>query len=124
MKSTPITARAIHTLMETFKSPKTKTWHEIMKTNILPEFNMFFQLNFDPDIYDCIAGAKLMAYLGFVLPENVVMAVVQKDKLYENTIEVEAMLKKYNDIVQGLSMPQVSTDISNYQSEGLFRIRN
>lgn len=77
----------------------------------MSEHSVHFAENFNMQTYDCIAGAELMEYLGFPLPEEVSLTAIQKDRLHDDMIAVQQMLRAYNEIIHTLTIPQVRSFI-------------
>lgn len=78
-----------------------------MGNGILAEQGLHFAINLDYQIFECIAGAEILEYMAFELPENIRFAALQKDGLFANIILVTKMLEECNDVVEKLSVSQV-----------------
>lgn len=114
--------------MDKLKSKKSFTWHDIMGNNIMSELSIHFTLNFNTDIFHCIAGAELMEELGYDLPECIVNAAIQRFRLKADEEAVETMIERYNEIVKSLRPAQLHflrdliREIEIYIQPGLSRI--
>lgn len=103
-----VTTKPTTNFMERLNSQKSYTWHDLMGMHIMSEHSVHFAENFNMQTYDCIAGAELMEYLGFPLPEEVSLTAIQKDRLYDDMIAVQQMLRAYNEIIHTLTIPQLN----------------
>ncbi|KAI4469012.1 dynein heavy chain [Holotrichia oblita] len=121
-------SKPANTFMDKLKSKKSFTWHDIMGNNIMSELSIHFSLNFNTDIFHCIAGAELMENLGYDLPESMTNAAIQRFRLKADVEAVETMIERYNDIVQSLRPAQLTflrdliREIEIYIQPGLSRI--
>lgn len=73
----------------------------------MSELSVHFALNFNTDIFHCIAGAELMETLGYDLPDSIINASIQRFRLKADVEAVETMIERYNEIVQSLRSAQV-----------------
>lgn len=101
-------ATAGFNLMQRLKLSKSLTWQEIMGSGILAEQGLHFSINLDLQIFEFIAGAEILEYMSFELPENIRFAALQKSNLFHNIIVISKMLTECNDVIQQLSVSQVS----------------
>lgn len=119
MRSSMISHSA-HTLMGRIQSQKNLTWHEIMGTNILIDYGLKFDLNFDDLLWRCFKGVEVFELLKFSLPEHLRLISMRKEKCSKNVNAVIKMLRNYNAIMDRLTDPQVS-QYSIYKEIGLRR---
>lgn len=101
-------SHSAHTLMDRIQSQKNLTWHEVMGSNIMIDFGLKFELNFDESLWKCFKCIEMFELLKFSLPENLRLIAMRKEKCSKNVNAVIRMLKMYNDIIEKLTPPQVS----------------
>ncbi|XP_050294970.1 dynein axonemal heavy chain 10 [Anthonomus grandis grandis] len=117
------------TLMGRIQSQKNLTWHEIMGTNIMIDFGLKFDLNFDDSLWKSFKSIEMFELLKFTLPENLRLIAMRKEKVSKAVNAVIKMLKMYNDIIDKLTKPQVILlkaklrDVELYIQQGLSRIK-
>ncbi|KAH1015210.1 dynein axonemal heavy chain 10 [Dendroctonus ponderosae] len=122
-------SHSAHTLMDRIQSQKNLTWHEIMGSNIMIDFGLKFELNFDESLWKCFKCIEMFELLKFSLPENLRLIAMRKEKCSKNVNAVIRMLKKYNDIIEKLTPPQIILlkgklqDVELYVQQGLSRIK-
>lgn len=112
-----MSAKTTNMLMDKMKSLKSLTWHEVMGDNIMAEQNLEFALNFDWELFNYIKEGCFMEYFGYILPADIRMVAIQKDRLQSDVQAITDMLESYNDITSKLTSPQVcKCPIRMYQS--------
>lgn len=79
-----------------------------MGTNIMIDFSLRFELNFDESLWSCFKCIDMFELLKFSLPEHLRLIAMRKEKCSKNVNAVIRMLKMYNAIVEKLTPPQVS----------------
>lgn len=114
MRSSMISHSA-QTLMGRIQSQKNLTWHEIMGSNILIDYGLKFDLNFDDFLWRCFKGVEVFELLKFSLPEHLRLISIRKEKCSKNVNAVIKMLRNYNSIMDRLTDPQVSQCFSYKQ---------
>ncbi|KAK6624941.1 hypothetical protein RUM44_011805 [Polyplax serrata] len=103
------------------------TWGEFVNDNILAEIHMRFQVNFLDQVFDIIAEAELMEYLGFQIPSSIKSVAIQKDRLQWDLLAVRKMVSDYNEALDGLSIPELQftkeilKDVERHIQPGLTR---
>nr|XP_023024309.1 dynein heavy chain 10, axonemal [Leptinotarsa decemlineata] len=123
------TSRSANTIMERIHSQRNLTWHEIMGNYVVADLGLQFELNFEEGLWHYFRCAELLERLNFVLPENIRMIAVRKEKIQKNVYAVSTMVKQYNDIVEKLTEPQmhllrdVLKDVELNIQPGLMRIK-
>lgn len=97
-----------HTMMDRIQFQKNLTWHELMGNNIMIDFSLKFELNFDESLWSCFKCIDMFELLKFSLPEHLRLIAMRKEKCSKNVNAVIRMLKMYNAIVEKLTPPHVS----------------
>ena len=83
------------------------TWGEFVNDSILVDFHLRFQVNFADQVFDIIAEAELMEYLGYQIPNSIKSVSIQKDRLQWDLLAVKKMVNDYNEAVDGLSLSEL-----------------
>ncbi|KAL1513082.1 hypothetical protein ABEB36_002553 [Hypothenemus hampei] len=128
MRSSMISHSA-YTIMDCIQSQKNLTWHEIMDANILIDFGLKFELNFDETLWRCFKCIEMFELLKFTLPDHIRMIGMRKEKCSKNVNAVTKMLKMYNNLINRLTQPQVILlkeklrDVELSIQQGLSRIK-
>ncbi|XP_045466201.1 dynein axonemal heavy chain 10 [Harmonia axyridis] len=123
-----MSAKSTNMLMDKMKSLKSLTWHEVMGDNIMAEQNLEFSLNFDWEIFNYIKEGCIMEYFGYMLPTDVRMVAIQKDRLQSDVQAITDMIEAYNDVTTKLTSPQMNLlkeeikEVELYIQQGLSRI--
>ncbi|GAB0094127.1 Dynein heavy chain [Sergentomyia squamirostris] len=86
---------------------KIPTWTEIIGNEILIKFNVKFTVNFSHDIFNVIAEGHQFEYLDYKMKPVIRMAIMRKDTLYLDLIAVRGIIKKYNDIIDKLTIAEI-----------------
>lgn len=103
------------------------TWGEFVNDNILAELHLRFQVNFLDQIFEIIAEAELMEYLGFQIPSLIKSVAIQKDRIQWDLLAVRKMVNDYNEAVDGLSVQELQftkeilKDVERHIQPGLTR---
>lgn len=103
------------------------TWGEFVNDNILIELHLRFQVHFLDQIFDIVAEAELMEYLGFRIPPAIKSVAIQRDRLHWDLLAVRKMVCNYNEALDGLSAPELQftkeilKDVERHIQPGLTR---
>ncbi|CAH2003821.1 unnamed protein product, partial [Acanthoscelides obtectus] len=100
-------SRTGQTVLDKLYSTKSYTWQEVMGTNVLADFGLQFELNFESVLWNCFKSVSTLESLKFLLPESIRMIAIRKENMQKNVNAVSAVIKQYNDIVEKLSEPQM-----------------
>ncbi|KAF7265371.1 hypothetical protein GWI33_021219 [Rhynchophorus ferrugineus] len=120
---------SVQTLMDRVHSQKNLTWHEIMGPNIMSDFGLKFELNFDDNLWKFFKSVEMFELLKFSLPENIRLVAMRKEKVQKDVNAVIKMLRMYNNIVDNLTGPQMTLlkeklqEVELYIQQGLSRIK-
>ncbi|GLH10284.1 Uncharacterized protein GBIM_15220 [Gryllus bimaculatus] len=82
-------------------------WPSVMKSTILLEYNLRFDVNFNNDLLDTLEEAILMEDLGYSLPVYLHDIVVQKDNIALEHEKICKMVSSYNDLLSGLAKAEL-----------------
>ncbi|XP_055696351.1 dynein axonemal heavy chain 10 [Lutzomyia longipalpis] len=86
---------------------KIPTWTEVIGSEILIKFNVKFAVNFSHDIFNVIAEGHQFEYLDYKMKPVIRMAIMRKDTLYLDLIAVRGIIRKYNEIIEKLSIAEI-----------------
>ncbi|KAK9891062.1 hypothetical protein WA026_013388 [Henosepilachna vigintioctopunctata] len=123
-----MSAKTTNILMDKMKSLKTLTWHEVMGDKIMVEQRLEFSLNFDWELFNYIKEGIFMEYFGYVLPTDIRMVAIQKDRLQTDVQSVIDMLEAYSEVTSKLTPPQMNLlkeelkEVELYIQQGISRI--
>ncbi|XP_030756931.1 dynein heavy chain 10, axonemal [Sitophilus oryzae] len=124
-----VSSYSVQTLTEKIHTQKNLTWHEIMGPNIMSDFGLKFELNFDDSLWKFFKSVEMFELLKFTLPESIRLVAMRKEKVQKDVNAVIKMLKMYNDIVDRLTPPQTTflkeklQEVELYIQQGLSRIK-
>lgn len=92
-------------LIEKLQSQQT-TWAETMGNFVMAEQNLRFEINFNMEVFNVVDEAKLMEKLGYKLPEPIVCAALERERLFKDIVAINSMLSTYNNIMEQLTLPE------------------
>lgn len=93
---------------------KIPTWTEVIGNEILVKFNVKFTVNFSHDIFNVIAEGHQFEYLDYKMKPVIRMAIMRKDTLYLDLIAVRGIIRRYNEIIEKLSIAEVRYPQTNF----------
>lgn len=104
-----VAPKPAHIFMERVRNNQNITWLDFMGSDMMSEHNVYFELNFTQNVLHIFASAKALYFFGYEIPEEVSMSALKRENLRMDVTAVSDMLKIYNDIVQNLTTPQVTS---------------
>ncbi|XP_072378456.1 uncharacterized protein [Diabrotica undecimpunctata] len=105
--SSKCSSRSVQNVLERIHSQRNLTWHEIMGSYILADLGLQFEINFDNELWACFKSVELLETMKFMLPENVRLIAIKKEKTQINVNAVTLMINNYNSILYKLTNAQM-----------------
>lgn len=123
-----VTKKETNIFWEKLRSKKNLTWHDIVGNEMLSEHNVQFILNFNENLLNHMAGAKLFEDLGYEIPDVIKFCTMDRDRLRVERHYVSKMIKTYNSVIKDLTIPQMNflrdhiKDVEMHIQPGISRI--